>query len=89
MYDNYEPQTTWPPSLVVSMSDYGKDGLESIPGWAHILPCLFSFFFFFVFMLNYFILVIWNYKNDKIFRSFRFYIDYVGVGVNLALLKNI
>ena len=41
-------------------------------------------------MLNYFTLVIWNYKNDKN-HSFTFYIELctksVGVGLNFALLK--
>ena len=78
--------------LVVSMSDYGTRRLGLIPGWAHIYQCLF-FFSFFVFMLNYFILVIWNYKNDKPCRSLTFYIElctkFLEAGVNLALLKKI
>ena len=42
---NYcEPQTIWPPSLVVSVSDYGTRELGSIPGWAPILQCVFLLF---------------------------------------------
>ena len=43
-------------------------------------------------MLNYFIIVIWNYKDDKKFHSFTYYIKLCtksdGVGVNLALLND-
>ena len=35
MYDFCEPRMTCPPSLVVSVSDHGTDGLGSIPGWAN------------------------------------------------------
>ena len=92
MYDSCEPRTTCPPSLVASVSDCGMAGLGSIPGWAHKLQC-FSFSLFQLFFIqNYFIQVIWNYKNDKYIHSFMFYIElctkYVGVGVNLVLLKD-
>ena len=77
---------TWPPSLVVSVSDYGTRGEWSIPRWASILQWIFS-----VFMLNYFKQVILNYKNGN-YHSLTYYIElcskYVGVGLNLALLKN-
>ena len=90
IYAYCKPQTAWPSSLVVRVSDYGSGTLGSIPEWAHILQCFFLSLFS-VFMLNYFILVIWNYKNDKTFHSFTFYIElckkYMGEGVNLALLK--
>ena len=76
MYDYCDPRTTWRPSLVVSVSNYGTSGIRSIPGWAHILQCLFSFSSS-VFILNYFILhvVICNYKNNEHFHSFTFYIE--------------
>ena len=68
MYDYYERLTTCPPGIVISVSDYGTEGLGSIPGWAPILQCFF--------MLNYFILVIWNYKNDKKMTSLCFILNY-------------
>ena len=90
IYVYCETRTAWAPSLVVSVSDYGTGALGSIPGCVHKLQCFLSFFFS-VFMLKYFILVIWNYKNDKTFHSFTFYIElckkYVGVWVHLALLE--
>ena len=45
IYDYCEPRTTWPPSLVVNVLDYATGTLGSIPGWAHILQCVNSFFF--------------------------------------------
>ena len=45
MYDYCELRTTWPPSLVVSVSDYSAGGLGSSPGWAQILECAFFFLF--------------------------------------------
>ena len=51
----------------------------------HIFNSVCFSFFFSVFVLNYFILVIWNYKNCKYFHSFMFFIELckknVGVGV--------
>ena len=46
MYGNLEPHTTWPPSLVVNVSDFGNRGPGSIPGWAPIIPCLFFLLLF-------------------------------------------
>ena len=44
IYDYFELRKIWPPSLVISVSDYGTGALGSIPGWANILQCaLFSF----------------------------------------------
>ena len=37
MYDYCVPRTTWPPSLVLSVSDYRTGGLGSIPVWAQVL----------------------------------------------------
>ena len=34
--DYFELRKTWPPSLVVSVSDYGTGELGSITGWAKI-----------------------------------------------------
>ena len=69
------------------MPDYGTGGLGSNPGLAHILHCF--PFFLSIFILDYFILVIWNYKKN---HCFTFYIELctkpVGVGLNLALLKD-
>ena len=39
MYGYFDVPTTWPGSLMVSVSDYGKRGPGSIPGWAHIIQC--------------------------------------------------
>ena len=39
-------------------------------------------------MLNYFILVIWNYTNDKTIHSFTFYIELCTKSVGMALLKD-
>ena len=64
-------------SLVVSVSDFGTRGPGSIPGWALIT------FFFFLFRL----------VMQNNFISLMFYIDFsskfLGVGLNLALLKDI
>ena len=92
MYDYCEPRTNCPPSLVVSVLDYGTGGLGSIPGWAHQLQ-RFSFSSNLAFfMQNNLIQVLWNYRNDKYIHSLTFYIElctkYVGVGVNLALQKD-
>ena len=66
IYDYCDPRATWLPSLVVSLSVYRTGRLESIPWWAHIYSWPFFLFFFSVFfILNYFIIVIYNYKNDK------------------------
>ena len=86
----YFSTKTYIASLAVSVSDYGTGGLGSIPGRGRKIQC---FFFFFSFLMqNSFIHVIWNYKNDKYIHSFSFYIGlctkYVGVGINLAPLKD-
>ena len=56
---------TWPPGLVVSVLVYGPRGPGSIPLWAPIFRVFFSLIFS-VLLLNYFILVKWNYTNYKI-----------------------
>ena len=62
----------------IGLSIYASGALGSM---GHIFYSVFFFFLFCVFMLNYCILVIWNYKNDKI-HSFTLYIElckkYVG-----------
>ena len=60
IYVYCKPRTTWPPCLVVSVLDYRTKGLGSISQLAHILQ-----WFFTVFILNYFRLVIWDYKHSK------------------------
>ena len=65
MYVHCKPRTTWPPCLGVSMLDYRTDGLGSISQWAHISQCFFT-----VFILNYFRLVIWDYKKGKMFTLY-------------------
>ena len=52
---------------MASVSDYGTGGLGSI---GNIFYSVCFSFVFSVFMLTYYILVIWNYKNDKHFHSF-------------------
>ena len=84
------PLRTWPPSLVpVSVSDYRTREPRLIPGWAPILQCVFFSSFFSGLILNYFKLVILNYKNDKHFHSLSFGIELcsksVGVGLNVDL----
>ena len=74
------------------MSDYRTGGLGPIPdpGWAHILLFFsLSFLAFYAELLHPQILAIWNTKN--IFTPLRFILNYaqnVGVGVNVALLKD-
>ena len=88
MYGYFEPPWILPRGLVVSMSDYALRGPGSIPGWAHIKHCFVFSSFFSVIMLNYFKQVLLNYIND----SLTFYIGLssksVGMGLNLALLKD-
>ena len=64
-----------------------------MPGWAPFFKNVFYFLFFSILMLKYFKLVIWSYENGKKKNQFlTFYIDScsksVGVGLNLALLKD-
>ena len=87
IYVYCEPRTAWAPNLVVSASDYGTGALGSIPGLVH-KQCFLSFCFC-VFMLNYFILVIWNYKNDETFHSFTFYMRISSVSPYFFFLKGI
>ena len=64
MYDYCEPGTTRYLGLEVSLADSGTGALAKlIPGQAPIFAKFFLHFY--RFMLNYFIQVIRNYKNDK------------------------
>ena len=64
MYNYYEPGTTMYLGLVVSLADSRTGALAKlVPGQAPIFAKFFLHFY--RFMLNYFIQVISNYKNDK------------------------
>ena len=42
MYGYFEPRTTRPPGLVVSVANNGARGPGSIPEWAPNINCVFS-----------------------------------------------
>ena len=75
----------WLASQTVEWADWGR----FLGG--HINYSVFLFLCIGFFMQNYFIQVIWNLKNDKYIHSITFYVElcteYVGIGVNAALLK--
>ena len=72
-------------------TDFGTRGPGSIPGWVLFINCFFFFFFFSLVMQNYFIQVILRYINDKKNTLLNVFIElsskFVGLGLNLALLK--